>query len=60
MVGFTADSEHLFALQLQLSGQSVDSLVKRVDFVVQIGDAVATGTQLSLKVRDANQEFLFL
>lgn len=60
MVGVAANSQHLFALYLQLSGQSVDGLVKRVDFVVQIGDAVATGTQLGLQVGDANQEFLLL
>lgn len=50
MVSFTADPQHLFALYLQLSGQSVDGLVQRVDLMVQIGDAVATGTQLCLQV----------
>lgn len=48
MVSFTADPQHLFALQLQLSGESVDGLVQRVDLMVQVGDAVATGTQLRL------------
>lgn len=60
MVGLTTNPQHFFALQLQLPGQSIDSLVKRVDFMVQLSDAVATGAQLPLKVRNANQEFLFL
>lgn len=50
MVSFTADPQHFFALQLQFSGQSVDGLVQRVDLMVQIGDAVATGTHLCLQV----------
>lgn len=50
MVSFTADPQHLFALQLQLSGQRVNGLVQRVNLMVQIGDAVATGTQLCLQV----------
>lgn len=60
MVGFTADPQHLFTLQLELSGQSVDGLVQRVDLVVQIGDAVATGTHLWLQVWETDQELLFL
>jgi len=60
MVGFTANAQHLFALYLQLSGQSVDGLVQRVDLVVQIGDAVATGTQLRLQLRDSSKELLLL
>lgn len=50
MVSFAADPQHFLALQLQLSGQSVDGLVQRVDLMVQIGDAVAPGTQLCLQV----------
>lgn len=50
MVRFAANPQDLLALYLQLSGQSVDGLVQRVDLVVQVGDAVATGTQLSLQV----------
>lgn len=50
MVSFAADPQHLFALQLQFSGQCVDGLVQRVDLMVQIGDTVATGTQLRLQV----------
>ena len=60
MVSFTAHPQHLLALQLQLSGQSVDGLVQGVDLVVQIGDAVATGAKLRLQVREANEELLFL
>lgn len=60
MVSFTADPQHFFALQLQFSGQSVDGLVQRVDLMVQIGDAVATGTHLCLQVWDTDQELLFL
>lgn len=55
MVSFTAHPQHLFALQLQLSGQSVNGLVQRVDLMVQIGDAVATGTHLCLQVGDTDQ-----
>lgn len=50
MVSFTADPQHLFTLYLQLSGQSVDGLVQRVDLMVQIGDAVVTRAQLRLQV----------
>lgn len=46
VVGLTADPQHLFALQLQLSGQGVDGLVQRVDLMIQIRDAVATGIHL--------------
>lgn len=60
MVGFTAHPQHLFTLQLQLPGQSVDGLVQRVNLMVQVSDAAATGTQLCLQVWDANQELLFL
>lgn len=60
MVGFTADPQHLFALVLQLSGQSVDGLVQGVDLMVQIGDAVAAGTHVRLQVGDTSQELLFL
>lgn len=52
LVGFTADTQHLFALVLQLSGQSADGLVQGVDLVVQVGDAVAAGTNVCLQVRD--------
>lgn len=60
MVGFTTDPQHLFALVLQLSGQSVDGLVQGVDLMVQIGDAVAAGAHVCLQVGDTSQELLFL
>lgn len=60
LVGFTADPQHLFALMFQLSGQSADGLVQGVDLVVQVGDAVAAGTNVRLQVRDPRQELLFL
>lgn len=50
LVGFTADAQHFFALDLQLSGQSVDGLVQTVDLVVQSDDAVAAGTNVRLQV----------
>ena len=50
MVRFTANPQHLFPLVLQFSGQCVDGLVQGVDLMVQVGDAVATGTQLRLQV----------
>lgn len=46
LVSFTADSQHFFTLMLQLSGQSVNGLIERVDLVVQVSDAVVTGTHL--------------
>lgn len=60
LVGFAADAQHFFALDLQLPGQSVDGLIQTVDLMVQVGDAVAAGTNLRLQVRDASQELLFL
>lgn len=60
MVGFTTDPQHLFALVLQLSGQSVDGLVQGVDLMVQIGDAVAAAAHVRLQVGDTSQELLFL
>lgn len=60
LVSFTADPQHFFTLQLQLSGQSVNGLIQRVDLVVQVSDAVVTGAHLSLEIWDPSQEFLFL
>lgn len=44
--GLAADPQHFLALELQLSRQRIDGLVQGVDLVVQVGDAVATGTGL--------------
>lgn len=60
LVSFTADPQHFFTLMLQLSGQSVDGLIQRVDLVIQVSDAVVTGTHLRLQIRDPSQQFLFL
>lgn len=60
LVSFTADPQHFFTLVLQLSGQSVDGLIQRVDLVIQVGDAVVTGTHLRLQIRDTSQQLLFL
>lgn len=60
LVCFTADPQHFFTLMLQLSGQSVDGLIQRVDLVIQVRDAVVAGTHLRLQIRDPCQQFLFL
>lgn len=60
LVSFAADPQHFFTLELQLSGQSVNGLIQRVDLVVQVSDAVVTGAHLRLQIRDPSQQFLFL
>lgn len=50
LIGFAADPQHFFTLMLQLSGQSVNGLVQRVDLVVQVSDAVLTRAHLRLQV----------
>lgn len=60
LVSFTADPQHFFTLELQLSSQSVNGLIQRVDLVVQVSDAVVTGAHLCLQIRDPSQQFLFL
>lgn len=36
LVGLAADSENLFSLELQLSGEGADGLIEGVDLVVQV------------------------
>lgn len=60
LVSFTADPQHFFTLMLQLSGQSVDGLIQRVDLVIQVSDAVVPGTHLRLQIGNTSQQFLFL
>lgn len=60
LVGFTADFQHLFALELQLLGQSADVLVQRVDLMIQMDDVVLPASHFLLELRDATQQLPFL
>lgn len=60
LIGFTADLEHLFALELQLFSQSADILVECVDLAVQLSDVVLPPGYLLLQLIDATQQLTLL
>lgn len=60
LIGFTADLEHLLALELQLFGQSADILIECVDLAVQLSDVVLPPGYLLLQLSDAAQQLTLL
>lgn len=60
LIGFAADLEHLFALELQLFSQSADILVEGVDLVVQLGDVILPSGDLLLQLGDPAQQLTLL
>lgn len=59
-IGFAADTQNFFPLQLQLFGQRADGFVQRVNLVVQICDPVLPAGRLLLQVREPSQQVLLL
>lgn len=60
LIGFTADLEHLLALELQLFSQSADILVERVDLAVQLSDVALPPGYFLLQLSDATQQLTLL
>lgn len=60
LIGFAADLQHLFALELQLLGESADVLIQRVDLMIQIGDVFFPASHFLLELRYTTQQLPFL
>ncbi len=60
LIGFTADLEHLLALELQLFSQRADVLVQCVDLVVQLSDVALPPGDFLLQLGDPAQQLTLL